>query len=64
MKKKARRYLRLLGLVLLMLLAAAGVGLTGAAPISQKKDRYIDNEVKTELVERKQEEGPAELGQE
>lgn len=52
--EKLRKYLRLLGLVAMLLLAAAGVGLTGAAPIHQKRERFIDTEPKTELVEKKE----------
>lgn len=50
---KLKRTLRLLGLIFLLVLAAAGVGLTGAAPIHQKRERFIDTEPKTELVEQK-----------
>ena len=54
--KKVKKFLRLLGLIFLMLLAAAGVGLTGAAPTTQKRERHIDTEAKIELVEKKQDE--------
>jgi hypothetical protein len=61
---KLKHYLRLLGLICLMLLAAAGVGLTGVAPIHQKRERFIDTEPKTELVEKKESEEDQEMGQE
>jgi hypothetical protein len=50
---KLKKYLRLFGLVAMLILAAAGVGLTGAAPIHQKRERIIDTDPKTELVEKK-----------
>lgn len=49
--------MRLCGFVLLILLASVGIGLTGAAPISSnKRGEYLENEVKTELVEEKEQE--------
>ncbi|UOQ74023.1 hypothetical protein [Hymenobacter cellulosilyticus] len=59
-----KRYLRMLGLIAMLLLAAAGVGLTGAAPIHQKRERYIDTDPKTEQVDKKEEQDDNELGQE
>jgi len=46
----------MVGLVAMLLLAAAGVGLTGAAPIHQKRERFIDTEPKTEQVDEKKQE--------
>ncbi|MCC2547593.1 hypothetical protein LJY25_14140 [Hymenobacter sp. BT175] len=52
-----KKFLRTLGLCAMLLLAAAGVGLTGAAPVSQKREqRFIDTEPRTELVETKKKE--------
>lgn len=49
--------MRLCGFVLLILLASVGIGLTGAAPISSnKRGEYLENEVKTELVEENEQE--------
>lgn len=46
--------LRLLGFVVLMILASVGIGLTGAAPMSfGNRERFIDTKPKIELVERK-----------
>ena|GEM_PF-3880451 len=54
--EKYKRFLRMVGLVAMLLLAAAGVGLTGAAPIHQKRERFIDTEPKTEQVDEKKQE--------
>ena len=51
-----KRFWRMVGLVAMLLLAAAGVGLTGAAPIHQKRERFIDTEPKTEQVDEKKQE--------
>ncbi|UOQ54761.1 hypothetical protein [Hymenobacter cellulosivorans] len=59
-----KRYLRMLGLIAMLLLAAAGVGLTGAAPIHQKRERFIDTDPKTEQVDKKETPEDDELGQE
>jgi len=45
--EKVRRFLRILALVCLMLLASIGMGLTGAAPV-YSKDRDALSEVKVE----------------
>lgn len=48
--------MRLCGLVLLMFLASVGIGLSGAGPISSgKRGEYLNNEIKTELVQEKAE---------
>ncbi|TYZ10055.1 hypothetical protein FY528_09315 [Hymenobacter lutimineralis] len=62
--EKLKKFLRLLGLIAMLLLAAAGVGLTGAAPIHQKRERFIDTQPQTEQVDKKENEESQELGQE
>jgi uncharacterized protein HemX len=59
-----KKFLRMVGLVAMLLLAAAGVGLTGAAPIHQKRERFIDTEPKTEQVDEKKTQEDKQLGQE
>jgi hypothetical protein len=54
--KKFRKFLRLLGLVLLIALALMGISLTGVFPIGQNRERYLDNEIKIERVEKKEDE--------
>jgi|GEM_PF-5714417 len=56
--KRIKRLLRLISLVCLIVLALCGIGINGAGPIfSQSRERYIDNGIKTELVQTKDEEG-------
>ncbi|UOG75642.1 hypothetical protein MTX78_03390 [Hymenobacter tibetensis] len=62
--KDVKQFLRMVGLVAMLLLAAAGVGLTGAAPIHQKRERFIDTEPKTEQVDKKSTQEDKQLGQE
>ncbi|MDF7809834.1 hypothetical protein [Hymenobacter sp. YC55] len=62
--KDFKQFLRMVGLVAMLLLAAAGVGLTGAAPIHQKRERFIDTEPKTEQVDEKKQEDKQQLPQE
>jgi len=53
--KKFREFLRLIGLVLLIALALMGISLTGVLPIGPNyRERYMDNEVKIERVEKKE----------
>ncbi|WP_375436254.1 hypothetical protein [uncultured Hymenobacter sp.] len=59
-----KRFCRMVGLVAMLLLAAAGVGLTGAAPIHQKRERFIDTDPKTEQVDEKNTQEDKQLGQE
>jgi hypothetical protein len=50
--KKLKRVLRILGLIFLVLLAACGVGFAVGLP---RREQDRDNQVKTELVEGKEE---------
>ncbi|MPR37303.1 hypothetical protein [Salmonirosea aquatica] len=57
MLKYIVKYLKIIALSCLIILALCGVGFGGAGPISsQTKERYLDNEVKTEVVQAKNEE--------
>jgi CHASE3 domain sensor protein len=50
--KTLKKVLRLFVLGLLILLAIAGISITGASPLLLKKNEQdYDNEIKTELVE-------------
>ena len=54
--KKFRKLLRLLVLVLLIALALMGVSLTGVFPISPNyRERYMENQIKIERVDKKEE---------
>jgi hypothetical protein len=54
--KNFKRIIRLFGLILYMTLAVAGIAIGGIAPALSKNRRlFIDNEVKIELVEQKEE---------
>ena len=56
--RRISKLLKAIALSCLVILALCGVGFGGAGPISsQTKERYLDNEVKTELVQTKDEEG-------
>jgi hypothetical protein len=56
--KRIKKLIKLIGLVCLIALALCGIGISGAGPIlSQSRERYIDNGIKTELVQTKGEEG-------
>lgn len=56
--KRIKKLFRLISLVCLIVLALCGIGISGAGPIlSQSRERYIDNGIKTELVQTKDEEG-------
>lgn len=46
-----KKTMRLFGLGLLIVLATLGVGIGGGVPISTNKKREDSNEIKTELVE-------------
>lgn len=49
-----KRGMRLLAVVLLLTLAVFGIGLTGNF-LNTNRERYMDREIKTEQVERKEE---------
>jgi hypothetical protein len=56
--KRIKKLFKLVGLVCLVMLALCGIGINGAGPVlSQSRERYIDNVIKTELVQTKDEEG-------
>jgi len=61
--KKIIRILRIIGFVLLILLACAGVGLTGAAPISSSNRQVLPDEIHVEMVEKEEEEGLEEMNE-
>jgi hypothetical protein len=54
--KSFKKTLRLLGLVLLIVLASLGIGFVGGIPIPPIKKREDTIELKTELVEDKEDE--------
>ena len=56
--KKLRKALRLFGLVCLIALALMGVG---GISIFSTRERYQDNEIRIELVDKKEEEGDTDL---
>ena len=56
--KRIKKLLKLIGLVCLIMLALCGIGINGAGPVlSQSRERYIDNGIKTELVQTRDEAG-------
>ena len=60
--KRVKKLLKTVGFVCLIALALCGIGIGGAAPIlSQKRERYVDNGIKTEQVLTKEEAEPASL---
>lgn len=54
--KSFKKTLRLLGLILLIVLASLGIGFVGGVPIPPSKKRENTIELKTELVEDKEDE--------
>jgi hypothetical protein len=52
--KQIKKALRLLFLILLLFLAAFGVGFTGV--LQSNRERYLDVEIKTEQVDKKTDE--------
>lgn len=52
--KNVKHGLRLLVMALLLILAVFGIGLTGNF-MNQSRERYMDREIKTEKVEKKDE---------
>lgn len=53
--KKVKAGLRLLVMVLLLLLALSGIGITGNF-LNNNRERYMDNEIKTERRDKKEDE--------
>jgi hypothetical protein len=53
--KKVKAGLRLLVMVLLLILAAFGIGITGNF-LNSNRERYMDKEIRTEQVGKKEEE--------
>ena len=52
--EKVKKGLRLLFLALLLVLAAFGIGLTGNF-LNNNRERFMNNEIRTEIVEKKEE---------
>jgi hypothetical protein len=57
--QRFKRTIRLLGLVLLMLLASMGVGLSGGVPLSRSSKENDLIEIRQELTDQKEEEEPS-----
>ena len=53
--KRFKKALRVAGLTLLILLALSGIGITGTF-FTGKKEQFMDNEIKTEQVDKKEDE--------
>ncbi|NBW35806.1 MAG: hypothetical protein EBR30_12455 [Cytophagia bacterium] len=53
--KKTKAALRLLVVVILLILAISGIGITGNF-LNTNRDRYMDNGIKIERVEKKEDE--------
>jgi hypothetical protein len=56
--KKFKKALRLMGLIFLIALALTGVG---GISIFSTREKYQDNEIRIELVDKKEEEGDTDL---
>lgn len=52
--KKLKKALRLLAMVLFMILASFGLGLTGAI-LPGSRERYMNSDIKTEQVDKREE---------
>ena len=52
--EKVKKGLRLLFLVLLLIMAVFGIGLTGNF-LNNNRERFMNNEIRTEHVERREE---------
>jgi len=52
--KRFKRTLKLFGIGLLIILASLGVGIGGAVTITSNRKKEETNEIKTELVEQKE----------
>jgi hypothetical protein len=57
--QRFKRTIRVLGLVLLMLLASMGVGLSGGVPLSRSSKENDLIEIRQELTDQKEEEEPS-----
>lgn len=55
--KKIKAGLRLLVMVLLLILAASGIGITGNF-LNNNRERYMDNEIKVERRDKEEDEAP------
>ena len=53
--KKVKAVLRLIVVVILIILAACGIGITGNF-LSTNRERYMDKEIRTERVDKKEDE--------
>lgn len=51
--EKVKKGLRLLCLALLLIMAAFGIGLTGNF-LNNNRERYMNNEIRREIVEKKE----------
>lgn len=60
--KLLKKALRLFCLILVLLLAASGIGISNA--LSPNRERYADNEVRIEQVDRRDEEDEGEASEE
>ena len=58
--KKVKMALRLFVTVLLLFLAAFGIGLTGNF-LNNNRERYMNNEIRSEIVEKKGDEEDEEM---
>ncbi len=60
--KKVKMVLRLIVMVLLLFLAAFGIGLTGNF-LNNNRERYMNNEIRSEIVEKRDDEEDEEMSQ-
>lgn len=58
--KKLKRILRITLYILLIILACAGIGLTGAAPFAETNRQVLPDEVHVEQIDEKEEDEEAE----
>lgn len=58
--KKVKAGLRLLIFSMLLILAALGIGITGSF-LNGNRERYMDNEIKIERTDKKEDEEEAEM---
>lgn len=57
--KNFKRLLRIVGLIILIILASSGIGFTGHF-LSNNRERYLDKEIKIEQVDKKEDESESE----